>query len=82
MEATDVEPIYRIANQLGVRHFLFDDKYVSQEFIRKIHEQSVANFKSRAFGIWILTEKAIDLAIGFCGLRIAEELDEIELLYR
>ena len=81
MEATDVEPIHRIANQPGVRHFLFDDKYVSQEFIREIHEQSVTNFKSRAFGVWILREKVVDLAIGFCGLRVVAELDEVELLY-
>ena len=81
MELADVKPIHRMANQARVREFLFDDKPVSLEFIGEIHERSFANFKSHAFGIWILREKVIDVAIGFCGLRVVDELDEVEILY-
>lgn len=81
MRRDDVTAIHRIANEAGVRKYLFDDKPVTPDFIEAVLEQSVIDFDLRRFGIWILREKSSDEAIGFCGLRDAEELGETEILY-
>ncbi|HEY6419372.1 MAG TPA: GNAT family N-acetyltransferase [Candidatus Binataceae bacterium] len=81
MESADIEPIHRISNEPGVRKYLFDDKAVASELIRETHQQSVTNFESRGFGIWMIREKERDEVIGFCGLRVIEDLDQVEILY-
>jgi [ribosomal protein S5]-alanine N-acetyltransferase len=81
MERADVSAIHRIANEAGVRKYLFDDEPVAIEFVEAILLQSIANFDSRRFGIWIVRESNSPETIGFCGLRDAEELGEIEILY-
>jgi [ribosomal protein S5]-alanine N-acetyltransferase len=81
MTGADVSAIHRIANEPGVRKYLFDDKAVTIDFVESIFQQSSVNFESRGFGIWIVKESASAELIGFCGLRYAEELKEIEILY-
>jgi [ribosomal protein S5]-alanine N-acetyltransferase len=81
MDVADLEPILRISNEPGVRRYLFDDQSVAAGVVREIYRQSVANFESRRFGIWVVRETGCDEVIGFCGLRVFEDLDEIEILY-
>jgi [ribosomal protein S5]-alanine N-acetyltransferase len=81
MEQADVSQIHRIANEPGVRKYLFDDRVVASDYIGSISRQSTVSFESRGFGIWINRERNSPDAIGFCGLRDAEQLHEIEILY-
>jgi RimJ/RimL family protein N-acetyltransferase len=81
MQFADANAIHQISNQPGVRKYLFDDKPVSLAFVRETLQQSVCNFESRKFGIWTITEKRAPEVIGFCGLRSADDLAEIEILY-
>jgi [ribosomal protein S5]-alanine N-acetyltransferase len=81
IELLDVDPLHRVSNEPGVRRYLFDDERVTLEFIAKIRQQSIADFDSRGFGIWIIRENGCDEIIGFCGLRTFEDFDEVEILY-
>lgn len=81
MCAADVDAIGRIANEPGVRRYLFDDQPVAPEFIRAVLAQSVSDFEARRFGIWTVREKGADSPIGFCGLRLVQDLGEVEVLY-
>jgi [ribosomal protein S5]-alanine N-acetyltransferase len=81
MCAADVDAIGRIANEPGVRRYLFDDRPIAPEFIRAVLAQSVSDFEARRFGIWTVREKGADSPIGFCGLRLVQDLGEVEILY-
>jgi [ribosomal protein S5]-alanine N-acetyltransferase len=81
MERVDVSALHRIANEPQVRKYLFDDEPVAIDLIEAVLQQSEDNFDSRRFGIWIVRERNSPEAIGLCGLRDAEELGEIEILY-
>jgi [ribosomal protein S5]-alanine N-acetyltransferase len=81
MRAADVEAVCHIANEPGVRKYLFDDKPVAPKLILDILAKSDAGFEERKLGIWTVREKDAERAIGFCGLRRARDLDEIEILY-
>jgi [ribosomal protein S5]-alanine N-acetyltransferase len=81
MQSADVEVLHRIANEPRVRKYLFDDRSVSSACIGEIFQQSVSNFESRNFGLWILREKPAPELIGFCGLRGVEDLAETEIFY-
>jgi [ribosomal protein S5]-alanine N-acetyltransferase len=81
MQSGDVGVIHQISNEPGVYKYLFDDKPSASDFIQGIYEQSVINFESRRFGVWILLEKRTDTIVGFCGLRIVEVLSETEIFY-
>jgi RimJ/RimL family protein N-acetyltransferase len=50
-------------------------------FIRAVLAQSVSDFEEHLFGIWTVREKGVDAPIGFCGLRLVQDLGEVEVLY-
>src|SRR5690348_6439275 len=81
MQSADIGAIHQISNEPGVCKYLFDGRPPAPTFVQRIYEQSVSNFESQNFGIWILLERRTDTTVGFCGLRITEELGETELLY-
>jgi RimJ/RimL family protein N-acetyltransferase len=81
MQSLDIGAIHQISNEPGVRKYLFDDKPVSRAFIQEVFQQSVSNFESRNFGIWILREKRTPKIVGFSRLRGVEDLAETEILY-
>jgi RimJ/RimL family protein N-acetyltransferase len=80
MCTADIDALGRIANEPGVRRYLFDDQPVTRAFIRAVLAQSVSNFEERLFGIWTMREKDVDALIGFCGLRRVQDLGEVEIL--
>jgi RimJ/RimL family protein N-acetyltransferase len=82
MQSADVGALHRISNEPGVRKYLFDNRPVSPACIREIFQQSVFNFESRNFGLWILREKSAPEVIGFCGLRGVKDLAETEFSMR
>lgn len=81
MCTADIDALGRIANEPGVRRYLFDDQPVTPEFIRGVLVQSVSDFEERLFGIWTVREKNVDAPIGLCGLRLVQDLGEVEILY-
>ena len=81
MQANDAEEFGSICNEPGVRRYLFDDEAVAPALIREILARSASDFETRGFGLWILQEKLSERTIGFCGLRVVFELDEVEILY-
>jgi ribosomal-protein-alanine N-acetyltransferase len=64
-----------------VRRYLFDDQPVTPEFIHAVLAQSVKDFGERRCGIWTVREKGDDAAVGFCGLRLVQDLGLVEVLY-
>jgi [ribosomal protein S5]-alanine N-acetyltransferase len=73
--------MHALCNQAGIRKYLFDDQPVSIEFIESIVEQSERDFESRGFGMWLVGDAGGAAPIGFCGLRVADGLGEVEIIY-
>jgi hypothetical protein len=58
-----------------------NDQPIPPEFICAVLVQSVCDFEARRFGIWTVREKGADSPIGFCRLRLVQDLGEVEILY-
>jgi hypothetical protein len=64
MCTADIDALGRIANEPGVRRYLFDDQPVTPAFLRAVLAQSLSDFEERLFGIWMVREKGVDAPIG------------------
>ena len=64
-----------------VRRYLWDGKILPIDSVREIIQQSIADFDERGFGFFALELKDEPVIIGFCGFRLFEDSEEIELLY-
>jgi Acetyltransferase (GNAT) domain len=42
---------------------------------------NIKDFEERRCGIWTVREKGADAAVGFCGLRLVQDLGLVEVLY-
>ncbi len=81
VEAAQARAFAALCNEPGVRRYLFDDERVSDAFVREILARSDMDFEAGGFGIWLLHQKGVDGAIGFCGLREFRDLNDVEILY-
>jgi [ribosomal protein S5]-alanine N-acetyltransferase len=76
----DMDAIYRVWIEPGVRKFLWDDEIISRETAQEVIASSVQSFRENGFGIWVIVFRENQELIGFCGFRNSDA-DEIELLY-
>jgi [ribosomal protein S5]-alanine N-acetyltransferase len=81
----DVDDLYRLWVDPGVRKFLWDDQIVSRETAIAVVESSIESFVNRGFGFWAISIKNDPELIGFGGLRHFTEdggvTSEVEILY-
>jgi len=71
-------------NRPEVRRFLWDDEPVAAETVDAALAQSDADFARAGHGLWIV--ETLDIVsetafVGFCGLRVVEGTDLVEVLY-
>lgn len=80
--ANDLNDLHRLWTNPNVRRYLWDDLTITRAQAEAEIVKSTESFNNRGFGFWSLffKENNADL-IGFCGLRVFETPDEIEILY-
>jgi len=77
----DLDALYSLWTDPGVRRYLFDNKILSREQVAADIQRSLVNFETHGFGEWAVCLRGHDPLIGFCGLRFLGDPPEIELLY-
>jgi [ribosomal protein S5]-alanine N-acetyltransferase len=77
----DLDAIYSVWIEPGVRKHLWDDERISRERAETVLASSVESFEGRSFGIRAVIHKTSEELVGFCGFRFLEDEPEIELLY-
>ena len=77
----DLDDLYRLWTDCGVRRYLWDDRVISRERARTEIERSIGSFESSGLGQWAVFRFRGRKLIGFCGLRFVGALPEVELLY-
>jgi ribosomal-protein-alanine N-acetyltransferase len=77
----DVETIYQIWTDAGVRKFMWDDEIISYEEASAVVEKSVKYFRCKGLGLWAVLPHDEARIIGFCGYWFFHEPPQLELLY-
>ena len=77
----DLDDLYRLWVDRGVRRYLWDDHVISRDRARAEIERSMGSFERSGFGQWGVFRFRGRKLIGFCGLRHVGAMPEIELLY-
>jgi len=78
----DVDALHDLWTIPAVRRYLWDDQVLARETVSDIVAQSCRSFDDHGYGYFALEmrDEAGDL-FGFCGYRLSEDQDRIELLY-
>jgi ribosomal-protein-alanine N-acetyltransferase len=77
----DVDAIYQIWTDAGVRKYLWDDNVISREETASVIEKSLEYFRAKDFGLWAVLPLDENRIIGFCGYWFFHEPPQLELLY-
>jgi [ribosomal protein S5]-alanine N-acetyltransferase len=77
----DVDEIYQIWTDAGVRKYLWDDELISREETLSVIEKSLGYFHAKDFGLWVVLPRYEERLIGFCGYWFFHEPPQMELLY-
>ena len=77
----DLDDLYRLWVDHGVRRYLWDDRVISRDRARAEIERSIGSFERSGFGQWAVFRFRGRRLIGFCGLRHVGAMPEVELLY-
>jgi [ribosomal protein S5]-alanine N-acetyltransferase len=77
----DVEAIYQIWIDAGVRKYLWDDTVISREETSSVIAKSLEYFRAKDFGLWAVLPRDQERIIGFCGYWFFHEPPQLELLY-
>lgn len=80
--AGDLAALHRLWANPDVRRYLWDDVEITIDRAEVVIAASSESFDSRGFGFWsiFLRENNEDL-IGFCGLRVFGNDEDVEILY-
>lgn len=79
--AEDLDDLYRLWIDPGVRKYLWDDTEISRAQAMEVIASSLESFEAHGFGMWAVYPKDESELIGFCGLRLFGEPQEVEILY-
>jgi RimJ/RimL family protein N-acetyltransferase len=81
----DVDDLYHLLVDPGVRKFLLDDLIIPRETAIAVVESGADSFATHGFGFWAICYKDVPELIGFGGLRHftedGAEMGEVEILY-
>lgn len=77
----DLDDLYSLWNDPGVRKYLWDDEMVPHQRVESIIENNVASFTVHGFGLWAIFALEVDELIGFCGFWHFHEPSKLELIF-
>lgn len=77
----DIDDLHHLWIDPDVRRYLWDGRIIGRDVVEEIVASSERNFRERGFGFFaIFFRDSVEL-IGFCGLRLFEDGEQVELLY-
>lgn len=76
----DVQLAHSLWTNSHVRHFLFDDRVISQDEAGSLVEASVRSFEERGYGLWLVYSHETADLVGFAGF-IASSDEAPNLVY-
>ena len=80
--AGDLDALHLLWTNAGVRRYLWDDIEISRDRAEAVICASTESFRSRGFGFWsIFFKENNDDLLGFCGLRVFGNAEDVEILY-
>lgn len=77
----DVDTLHRIWIDPGVRRFLWDDRPIERDVAANVVDASLADWRERGYGLWVVEERDSGEPIGFIGFRSSHEDPRPELLF-
>ncbi len=77
----DVDDLHRMWLDPDVRRYLWDDRLIGRDVVEQIVERSQRNFAERGFGFYAIFNRDAVGLVGFCGLQVFEDGEQVELLY-
>jgi RimJ/RimL family protein N-acetyltransferase len=77
----DIDALYNIWTDAGVRRHLFDDIVISRERAAELVASHLKTVASHGIGFWALQIYPTNEMIGFCGFAFPEDSAEPELMY-
>jgi ribosomal-protein-alanine N-acetyltransferase len=77
----DLDTFSDVITDPFVKKYLFDDVSLEKEQIKEFVETSMLLFKDKNYGLWLVTLKETNEAIGFVGLWHFFEENQPQLLY-
>jgi ribosomal-protein-alanine N-acetyltransferase len=80
-EPEDAEPFYRVISTPGFGTYLPPDFVPTPEIARSAISRKLQHWDLRGFGQWAMSPKGTRQFLGYCGLRLLPDTEEIELLY-
>jgi ribosomal-protein-alanine N-acetyltransferase len=83
IDVDDIDALHVFWTNPDVRRYLWDDKIIPREFVEEIVDRSQRSFAAHSYGFWAveLVDPATEGLIGFCGYRLFEDGEQVELLY-
>lgn len=80
--ASDLDALHLLWTNPDVRRYLWDDVEISRDRAEAVIALSIDSFSSRGFGFWgISLRDNTGNLIGFCGLRVFGDTEDVEILY-
>lgn len=76
-----VDTLHQIWTDADVRRYLWDDVEIDRQTAAAVVDQNLSDWSSRRYGLWLITDKQTNDAIGFVGFRSSEDANEPELLF-
>ena len=80
--AGDLDALHQLWTDPEVRRYLWDNIEIDRDRAEAVLAESSEFFRSRGFGLWsVFFKENQDDLIGFCGLRVFGDPDDVEILY-
>jgi RimJ/RimL family protein N-acetyltransferase len=77
----DLGALHDLWTDAEVRRYLWDDQVIPRERVAAEIDASIASFDAHRFGMWRLALPDSPRLVGFCGLRLFGEPEEVEVVY-
>ena len=82
IDLDDIDALHAFWTDPDVRRYLWDDKIIPRERVEETVIKSQQSFAEHSYGFWALELlEAAQGLVGFCGYRLFEDGEQVELLY-
>ena len=79
--AEDIDTMHQLWTGAEMRRYLWDDLAISRVQAAETVMRAIESAERPGVGMWSIRERESGEAIGFCGLRCIDGLQDVEVLY-
>lgn len=77
----DARPLHRILSEPGVLRYFPSSNPPKLERVERLIETHKRHWRENGYGWWAAVDRSENVLIGWCGLGLLEETEEIEIKY-